>query len=58
MENLKDLSSNEISKINGGILWVPLAIKAGKIIAGALTVGAAVDAGRDFACGINEGLNK
>lgn len=57
MENLQELSTNELSKINGGIVWVPLAIKAGKVIAGALTAAAAVDAARDFACGMKQALN-
>lgn len=58
MENLRELKSNELSTIKGGIVWIPLAIKAGKVIAGILTAAAAVDAGRDFACGMNEGLSE
>jgi hypothetical protein len=52
--NLKELSSKELSILNGGIVWVPIAIKAGKVIVGALTVAATVDAAIDFACGVNE----
>lgn len=35
MESLKDLSSDDLTKVNGGIVWVPIAIKAAKIIGGA-----------------------
>jgi lactobin A/cerein 7B family class IIb bacteriocin len=52
MENLKELSSKELLNVNGGFVWVPIAIKAGKAIAtGAgsyLAVTGAIDAGSEI----------
>jgi len=55
MESLKELNTNELSKINGGILWVPIAIKAGKAIAAGIGAYLAVTGTIDAANEIAEG---
>jgi len=35
MENLKELSSDELTKIEGG--WIPLALKAAKFVGGVVS---------------------
>lgn len=38
MEDLIELNSNELTKLNGGVVWIPLIIKGAKI-AGATAAG-------------------
>ena len=52
MENLKELSKNELFEINGGIVWVPIAIKAAKLIG----AGAAAYLGHEVADGVVRGV--
>lgn len=54
-----ELSNRELEKVTGGAApLIPVAVwKAGKLIAGALTAAAVVDAAKDFNCGMNEGLD-
>ena len=52
MENLKEMNLNELKYINGGIVWVPILIKAGKLIA----AGAAAYLGHEVADGIVRGV--
>lgn len=55
MENLKELNFKELAEVNGGIVWVPIAIKVGKAIAagaGAYLAGTgAIDAASEIAEG-------
>ena len=54
MENLKELNSNELSKINGGIVWKPF------VVAGYLayiTYNEIVDFVDDFKRGYEENRN-
>lgn len=62
IDQLEELNSNQLKNINGGALPV-LAVwgivkGAAKVGAAILTLAAAEDAARDFACGLNEGLNE
>lgn len=52
MENLKELSSSELKCTNGGIVWVPILIMAGK----AIGAGAAAYIGAEIADGVVRGI--
>lgn len=55
MKNLKELNKNEISKINGGIVWVPVAIAAGKFIGKAAAAYVAAEVVHGVAKGVAGG---
>jgi hypothetical protein len=56
MENLKELSLCETSKINGGIVWVPLLIKGAKLIAAGVAGGTAAYVGHEVTDGVVRGI--
>ena len=52
MEDLKEMTNNELKLTNGGIVWVPILIYAGKAVA----AGAAAYLGHEVADGVVRGV--